>query len=349
MRYEKVCIESFGYELPNRIVTSASLEERLSPVYGKLNLPYGRLERATGIRERRMWGEGTRPSQASTEAAEKAIAKSGINKDEIECLVHASVSRDFLEPATAAVVHDSLGLPSTATIFDISNACLGFINGMVTLANMIELGQVKAGIVVGAEDSSRAIDKAIDELLKDSDITKAKLKSSFATLTLGCGAVAVVLTRSSMSKGGHRLLGGAVRTASQYNDLCRIEPDTYFFDFDSEPYMRTDYQAILRNGLMLAPITWQALQQELGWNDSDVDKVFTHQVSAVHRKLFLGVMGIDESKDFPTVEYLGNIASVSLPISLAIGIDKGCVNSGDKVVMMGGGSGLCSIMLGLEW
>jgi 3-oxoacyl-[acyl-carrier-protein] synthase-3 len=60
-------------------------------------------------------------------------------------------------------------------------------------------------------------------------------------------------------------------------------------------------------------------------------------------------LGLDESKGFSTVEYLGNIASCSLPISLAIGIEEGHVNAGDRVVMMAGGSGLCGVMLGLEW
>ncbi len=149
MLYKNVRIEAFGYEIPETVVTSQSLEERVAPIYEKLNLSYGRFELMTGIRERRFWDDETSPSQASTKAAEKAIAKSGIDKADIECLLHTSVCRDFLEPATATLVHDSLGLPPTATIFDISNACLGFTNGMITLANMIELGQVKAGIVVG--------------------------------------------------------------------------------------------------------------------------------------------------------------------------------------------------------
>jgi len=217
----------------------------------------------TGIRERRFWDDETSPSQASTKAAEKAIAKSGIEKADIECLLHTSVCRDFLEPATATLVHDSLGLPPTATIFDISNACLGFTNGMITLANMIELGQVKAGIVVGAEGGKRLIDKTIDDLIKDQNITRDKLKVSFASLTLGSGAVAVVLTHSSLSKSGHKLLGGAVRTASQHNGLCRIEADTYFFDPESYPNMRTDYAGILNNGASLATETWKAFQHEL--------------------------------------------------------------------------------------
>ena len=349
MLYKNVRIESFGYELPETVVTSQSLEERVAPLYEKLNLSYGRFELMTGIRERRFWDDETTPSQASTKAAEKAIAKSGIDKADIECLLHTSVCRDFLEPATATLVHNSLGLPATATIFDISNACIGFANGLVALANMIELGQVKAGIVVGAEGGKRLIDGTIDELLNDPDITRDKLKVSFASLTLGSGAVAAVLTRSSLSKSGHRLLGGAVRTASQHNNLCRVENDTYFYDPNSYPNMSTDYTGILNNGVALAAETWEAFQQELGWNHKDTDKVFTHQVSSVHHELLFHTLGLDESKGFSTVEYLGNIASCSLPISLAIAIDEGHVNAGDRVVMMAAGSGLCVIMLGLEW
>jgi 3-oxoacyl-[acyl-carrier-protein] synthase-3 len=349
MRYSKVHLESFGYELPENVVTSLSLEKRLAPIYDKLNLSYGRLEMITGIRERRFWDDEIAPSQASVRAAEKAISKSGINKDDIGCLLHTSVSRDFLEPATATVVHDSLGLPATATIFDISNACLGFINGMVTLANMIELGQVRAGIVVGCESSKRLVDTTIDRLLKDHDITRAKLKLAFATLTLGSGSVAAVLTHSSLSQDGHKLLGGVTRAASEHNGLCRIEADASLLDLAELPDMRTEYEGVLRNGLRLAPDTWEAIKHELDWSDSAVDKFFTHQVSAVHSKLLFEALGLDAAKDFSTLGYLGNIGSVSLPITAAIGVEQGRLDPGDTVAMLGIGSGLVCLMLGLEW
>jgi 3-oxoacyl-[acyl-carrier-protein] synthase III len=349
MQYKKVCIESFGYELPDNIVTSVSLEERLAPIYAKLNLRYGRLEMMTGIRERRFWHDGVTPSQAAIKAAEKAISKSGVKKEDIGCLLHTSVSRDFLEPATATVVHDSLGLPPTATIFDISNACLGFINGLVTLANMIELGQIKAGIVVGCENSKPIVDATINRLLKNPDIARDALKLAFATLTLGSGAVAAVLTHSSLSRAGHRLLGGVTRAASQHNDLCRIEADASFLDLAELPNMRTDSTQLLKNGSRLVPDTWEGTKQELGWKDSDVDRFFTHQVSAVHSRRLFRTLGLDKTKDFSTVEYLGNIGSVSLPITMAIGIDQGCLRPGDKAAMMGIGSGIVCLMLGLEW
>jgi len=347
--YKNVCIECFGYELPGNIITSLSLEERLSPIYQKLNLAFGRLEMMTGIRERRFWDEGTPPSQCSTTAAEKAIANSGIDREDIECLLHTSLSRDFLEPATAFLVHDSLNLPPTATIFDISNACLGFVNGMVTLANMIELGQVKAGIVVASESSRHITDVTIDEILQDPNMTRAKLKLSFASLTLGSGAVAVVLTRSSLSKSGHKLMGGVIRTASQHNNLCRIENDTYFFDPNTRPSMLTDSEGILKNGLVLAGETWTALKNQLQWHNSEAEKIFCHQVTAVHQHLLFDTLRLDGSKGFSSVGYLGNIGAVSLPITLAIAIDDGHLSAGDKVAMLGIGSGLSCIMLGVEW
>ncbi len=323
MRYRNVCVEAFGHELPRKVVTSASLEERLATVYARVDRSFGRLELMTGIRERRVWEEGTSPSLPSTLAAEKAIARAGIEKKDIECLLHTSVSRDFLEPATATVVHHALRLPSTATIFDISNACLGFVNGMVTLANMIELGQIKAGVVVACESGGRVTEAAIKELLEDTGVTRDKLKAGLASLTMGSGSVSVVMAHSSISRSGHRLLGGVVRNAS--------------------------FAGIQRNGLHLAAETWEAFQRELGWTEEQVDRVFTHHVSAVHHELLFDTLKLDKAKGFSTVEYLGNIGSVSLPISLAIGIEQGRLKPRDKVVMMAAGSGLNSIMLGLEW
>jgi len=325
------------------------MEERLLPVYQKLHRPLGRLEKMSGIRERRLWDEGTQPSQPSTMAAQKAVSKAGIDKRDIGCLLHTSVSRDFLEPATATVVHDSLGLPSTAMIFDISNACLGFVNGMITLANMIELGQTKAGIVVGTENPQPLIDATIKELLNDDDVTRAKLNLGVASLTMGAGTVSAVLTHSSISKSGHKLVGGMVRTASNHNGLCRVNGDACLSDPDNCNSMYADARGILTNGVQLICETWPALLQELGWRDSDVDKIFGHQVSTIHNQLVFDTLGLDKSKGFFTVEYLGNVGSVSLPISLAIGVEESHVHPGDKVVMMGAGSGLCAVLLGLEW
>ena len=145
MLYQNVCLEAFAYTLPDEIVTSAEIEARLEPLYRRLRLPEGRLELMTGIAQRRFWPPGMLPSEKSVETAEKAIRISGIDKQQIGALVHGSVCRDFLEPATACGVHHRLGLPNRCAVYDVSNACLGLLSGMVQAANMIELGQIRAG------------------------------------------------------------------------------------------------------------------------------------------------------------------------------------------------------------
>jgi 3-oxoacyl-[acyl-carrier-protein] synthase-3 len=153
MRYRHVCIESLGYAIPDEIITSDEIEQRLEPLYRRLKLPEGRLELMSGIRERRLWPRGMRPSEKSIESGQKAIAAAGIDPTEIGCLIHGSVCRDQLEPATACRVHDALGLNEECLVYDVSNACLGLLNGILQIANMIELGQIRAGLVVGTEDS----------------------------------------------------------------------------------------------------------------------------------------------------------------------------------------------------
>ena len=110
MHFRRVYLESFGYTLPDEIVTTAELEQRLAPLYERLRLPEGRLELMTGIRERRFFPPGTRPSTISIESARRAIEASGIDRRNFGALIHGSVCRDFLEPATACRVHHGLEL-----------------------------------------------------------------------------------------------------------------------------------------------------------------------------------------------------------------------------------------------
>ena len=122
MRFEKVYIEGLAYHLPDNIVTSAEIEKRLAPLYDRLKLPQGRLELMSGIQERRFWEKGVFPSEVATVAGEKAIARSGLDSDQIGCLISASVCRDFLEPSTASGIHNNLKLPGEEFVFDVNKA-----------------------------------------------------------------------------------------------------------------------------------------------------------------------------------------------------------------------------------
>ena len=339
MLFNNVCLEAFGYALPPHVVTSAAIEEKLAALYDKLKMPFGRLELMSGIHERRFWDAETTPSQASTLAGREALRNSGVEAGEMECLLHTSVCRDFMEPASATLVHKALKLADDAAVFDISNACLGFLNGIVTLGNMIELGQVKKGLIVAGEGSRQLVENTIDRLLHVPNPTRHAIRNMFASLTLGSGACALVMAHTSASKFGNRLIGGAMRCATEFNHLCQGDVTN----------MNTDSETLLQEGCKLARVTWEKTKRVLGWTNDSVDRVFCHQVGSAHRRLMYSSIEMDMAKDFSTLEYLGNAGSVSLPITMAIGLEKNPPVRTEKVAMLGIGSGLNCLMLGVEW
>ncbi len=347
MRFDSVCLESLAYVLPEQVVTSLELEEQLAPLYRRFGLHSGRLELMSGIRERRFWEVGTLPSDASTRAGRAALRHAGVSPADIGVLLHTSVSRDFLEPATAAVVHRNLKLPPEAGFFDISNACLGFLNGMVTVGHLIETGQIHRGLVVAGESSRPLVESTIAALLNGPPPTRADLKQAFASLTIGSGAAAAVLTHASVNRKGQRLLGGVVRAATQHHALCQGSADTGFGS-GSPMLMTTDSEWLLNAGCELAGETWQRFTSTLGWSNADIDRCYTHQVGVAHRDRLYQVIGRDPQLDFTTVEFLGNIGSVSLPLTMALGLERQPARPGARIALLGIGSGLSCMMLGLQ-
>ena len=347
MRYRHVSIAAVCHLLPPEIVTSAEIEARLRPLYERLGLPEGRLELMTGIRERRFFPRGTRPGQMSAQVAARAIEMSQIDRRHFGGLVHGSVCRDQLEPATASFVHHAARLPQSAFVLDLSNACLGLLNGMVLLADMIELGQIRAGLVVGTEDGRALVEGTIESLLANETLTRQDVKQDFASLTIGSGSAAIVLCDRKLCRREHRLLGGAFRAETASHELCTGG------DSEKQPgdtlRMQTDSEALLHAGIALAECTWQDAKRSLGWTNAEVDKAFTHQVGRAHRKLLFERLQLDPTIDFPTVESLGNTGAVALPTAWSLGIEHSHLREGDHVALLGIGSGLNALMLGLEW
>jgi 3-oxoacyl-[acyl-carrier-protein] synthase III len=347
-RYQNVCLEAFGYTLPEEVISSIEIESRLAPLYERLRLPPGRLELMTGIRGRRFWPVGTLPSEKSIESGERAIQRAGIDRTLIGALIHGSVCRDHLEPATACRVHHALELPRGCLIYDVSNACLGLLNGIVQVANMIELGQIRAGLVVGSEGSRQLIETTIDQLNRDMSLARDDVKRAIASLTIGSASCAVLLAHREISRAQHRLLGGVARANTTFHGLCHSGADEAVAA-GMQPLMNTDSERLMHEGIGVGAEAFDCFLAGLGWRTEEIDQTFCHQVGVAHRKLMIEHLGLDAARDFSTVEWLGNTGSVALPITMALGIEAGRVKSGDKIAMLGIGSGINVVMLGLEW
>lgn len=347
LRYQKVCLEALGYTLPNEIVTSAEIESRLAPLYRRLRLPEGRLELMTGIRERRFWPIGALPSDKSVASCERAIQAAGIDRSQIGALVHGSVCRDFLEPATACGVHHRLSLPADCMIYDVSNACLGMLNGILQVANLIELGAIRAGLVVGSEGSRQLVETTIGQLNRDTTLTRDSVKPAMASLTIGSASVAALLVDQRDSRTGNRLLAATTRANTAFHDLCQSGRDEAVAN-EMRPLMRTDAERLMLEGVATGAATFAAFLRESLWSRDSIQRTICHQVGLAHRKLMLKELGLSAERDSTTVEFLGNTGSAALPVTLALAAERGEISAGDQVALLGIGSGINCIMLALD-
>jgi 3-oxoacyl-[acyl-carrier-protein] synthase-3 len=339
MRWNNVAIESLSYVLPGNVIKSSDLELAIEPILKRLGLPPGQIEKLAGVRERRWWDPGVQPSVPATLAGKMALDQAGLGVEAVDALINTSVSRDYLEPATAALIGGRLGVPRKAFCYDVTNACVGFLNGLISAANLIELGQIETALVVNAECVREGV-TATTKRLSAPDANADTFRDNFASLTLGDAAVGCVLRRRDPSRKQHLLNGAVVRTATEHNQLC----------LGSEHQMVSNAHGLLVHGVGLAVETWPFAAKEMGWaSPHQIDQFICHQVSVAHFTQSFEQMGFPLDRAPLTLPYLGNCGPVSTPITLALSVAQGRVKDGDELCLFGVGSGLSCIIMGVTW
>jgi 3-oxoacyl-[acyl-carrier-protein] synthase-3 len=199
---------------------------------------------------------------------------------------------------------------------------------------MIDSGQINYALIVDGE-GSRLIQERTLARLSGPDTTMRDIYAEFATLTLGSGGAAAVVGRHSENPGSHRVVGGAARADTSHHNLC----------VGSLDQMRTDNKALLDAGLQVTKMAWGDAAEENGW--LDMDRYITHQVSQVHTQMMCEQAGIDLSKVPLTFPFLGNVGPASIPITLSLEVES--LEAGDRVLLMGIGSGINVSGIELIW
>jgi acyl-CoA:acyl-CoA alkyltransferase len=356
MKFSNVALASIGYVIPEIEVTSDWIESELREVYERLKLPPGRLEGMSGITARRVWKDGTRLSDCSIASCRNAWQATGLPNHLLEnvgCLIHASVCREYLEPATACRVHHHLGLSESCWVYDVSNACLGVMNAAVQIAQSIESGAIRAGIVVGTEDSRGLMQATLHQLRTDPSLTRQSIKPAFASLTIGSGSCAWLLVDRrwwhsvQAASPASPILGAVALARTQFHDLCQSDTDQA--GSGMLPTMQTDSEELLEAGVGTGAATFEALLSELRWARSEIDATVCHQVGGAHRRRMLEMLALDLQKDYANFKDFGNTGSVALPTALAMAIEDQFLHSSGKVALLGIGSGVNSVMIGLNY
>lgn len=332
MQFDCVGIAGLARILPPNELTSIEVDQRLAPAYARLNLRPGMLQNLAGIRSRRLWEHGTQPSHAASLAARAALVDASLPVSSLGLLINASVSRDLLEPATASIIAGTLQVPPTCLSFDLSNACLGFVNAMDIAATMIQAGRLEHAMVVAGETAEPLYEATIARLLHP-DTSVQDFRDNLASLTLGSAAVAMVLSRARPEDGLAMYRGGLSRSSNEHHGLCRGTIDR----------MHTDAKALMGAGLSLAADTMVDLQDHVGWSMDQFDHLAVHQVSSAHTDAVVRVLGLDREKIHTIFQDEGNIGPAGIPVVLQQLREAGQL-AGSRVGLLGIGSGLNCMM-----
>ncbi len=337
MHFKRTYIEGIAYAKPDCIYTSAEIELQLAPLYEKLKLPEGRLELMTGIKERKFWSTPLPPSELAAKAAQPLV-----QDKKIDLLIYAGVCRDRIEPATAAYLHKALALSKSTLFFDLSNACLGFLNAMTVAANCIESGQAKRVLIASGENGKPLLDETLSTLLSTPQ-TRSSIKPYFANLTIGSAATAMLLCDESL--------------IDEPKNFLKVESATHGVDTeqvhlcegharDGAYAMATDSEALLRAGVALAKKTWLQFCEDTQHHVHLFKHIITHQVGRQHQLELYKELGLNPHYDFSIYETWGNTGSASIPLSLSQ-YQKMHKTFLGPIALLGIGSGLATCMIHL--
>jgi 3-oxoacyl-[acyl-carrier-protein] synthase-3 len=339
--YRHVRIEALAHTVPPHRVASSSLEAELTETYARIGVPPGYLETLVGVKARRFWDEGVAIDVLAADAARKVVDKRPELK--IGMIVSASVCKDYIEPSVAALVAGHLDLPTDCQTFDVANACLGFLTAMDLCARRIESGEIDAALVVAAESSRHVVTNTVNQL-KQPEITLEKFRESLPTLTLGSASVAMLLVHERVATTDHRLNGVVTRADPSGSRLCIGTADA----------MKTDGQGLLKNGIELAARTWAVASEEFSWTVPAIGQFLCHQVGARHLAALCKRLELPVERAFLTYPELGNTGSAAVPMALSLAVSgwehaPPAVKSGDRLALMGIGSGLSVSMMDVTW
>lgn len=323
--------------LPPRIVTSAEIDGWLAEANPCLNLRPGLIEAASGVRERRYCDEGLAASDLAVEAARDLFRREGIDPCEIDLLIYASATKDMIEPATSHIVQQKLG--TKCQVFDITNACNSFINGMQVAEALIMTGRAANVLVVAGETPSRIIRWRLSSV--------DQFRSSFMGYTVGDAGAAALMRPATDGRG---VFYRGFDTDSSAWPLMTVPGGGSAHLRDPERlYVEGDASQLRKPFMTLGPGVVRRTLEATGTTFDDYAVFCIHQVSAPMTHEAARVIGIPEDRIITTLPVLGNIAAATLPTGLSIAVDEGRLRPGDLVMLVGLAAGIELGAVALRW
>ncbi|MDQ4070081.1 MAG: ketoacyl-ACP synthase III [Actinomycetota bacterium] len=287
----------------------------------------------TGIKERRVAGEGETTASLAIEAGQAAIKDAGVDPGDIGCCIVATCTSEQPIPPTSSFVQEGLGLRCGA--FDIDAACSGFVYAMVAGASMVAAGAMGPVLVIGAETLTRVVDP-----------------TDRSTLVLfGDGAGAVVLTPSE----DVNLLAWDLGCDGSLAGLLGIpaggsrQPVTPEALARGDQWLKMDGREVFRRAVRVIVDSARATLDQAGLTADHVDLFVPHQANVRIIDAAATKLGVPPQRTFVNIDRYGNTSAASVPIALAEAADAGRLRAGDLVLLSGFGAGMSWASALLRW
>lgn len=329
-------IAACGSYLPQERVTSHELliEIKSDEQYG---IAHNWISDAMGIIERRMAPMTATPSELAIKAAKQALdSVKDFDTKSIDLVIFCGIERDQPEPSTAHVVQNALGL-TASRVFDVSNACIGFVDAL-EIANMfIASSQVIAALVVTGEVPTRVTRHCVDLLRTGVPLKKAR--NIIGALTVGDAGGAVILTASDN--------GNGFQAFNTFADSSHVDKCIYKQNPDGTMEGRMLMAPIVRRLLQMHEQQSEITKKKLGWDS--FDWLITHQTGKRNFHEFSRISSVPLSNMTKTYDYCGNTTSATFALNWEKLINSGKVSVGARIGGMFTGSGLSTCQFGFRY
>lgn len=322
-------ISGLGYYVPENVVTNDDLSKIMDT-----NDAW--IQERTGIQERRhvLKGDGDTTTTMGVKAAKVAIQRAGIQADEVDFIIFATLSPDYYFPGPGVLVQRDLGLSRTVGALDIRNQCSGFIYAISVADQFIKTGMYKNILVIGSELHSTGLDMTT--------------RGRNVSVIFGDGAGAAVLTREEDTTKG--ILSTHLHSEGQHaEELSLIAPGMgkrwvtdILVENDPEdlsyyPYMNGQF--VFKNAVQRFA---EVINEGLTANSlqvSDIDMLIPHQANLRISQYIQQKFGLTNDQVFNNIMKYGNTTAASVPIALTEAWEQGKIKEGDLVVLAAFGSG----------
>ncbi len=300
-----------GSYLPPKIVTNDDLARQMDTTDEWIRT-------RTGIRQRHIAEPSQTSSDLGVEASRAALAAARIAPQEIDLIVVATATPDYIFPSTACIMQAKLGIKGCAA-FDIQAVCSGFVYALAIVDKMIRAGQHRCALIVGAEVYSRILD----------------WNDRGTAVLFGDGAGAVILRADS--KPG--IMASALHADGSYVDILSVPGNVCGGKIVGSPFLQMDGQAVFKFAVKVLDEVGRETLAMCGLTPADVDWLIPHQANVRILEATARKLGIDLSKLIVTVDRHGNTSAASVPLALDLAIRDGRIKPGHKIMLQGVGGG----------